>query len=356
MQYKTVIVSDVFKGYGSPQVDYLKKSIGDNDKDNNVLIIRPSLAGDQILTEESEWHIATTSHPHDFAGRIEYSKKAAAVVEQLNPEVLIVVNPYTLLILLSLDHQKYKIIYYGLEPIKDYPDLNVVIDFKKIKEINFEILVYPEINRYKTEYELFSTKPTVMEVRNVPLASVNSGKNNFNKLLIEKEFDFIYFGTLDPRVISKEALREIHEKYKLIVFGHKNEYEMLDLNLDYRGHQNQEFINDYLLRSRFSLSLWSPKSIGTTFASPNKLFISISKGIPIVSFTSPQIASINLNHNIGFITKDFDHASLMKQAKLAMELGNQELLLKYSEHLHSLHYEIMNWEKESEKLVSLING
>jgi glycosyltransferase involved in cell wall biosynthesis len=108
----------------------------------------------------------------------------------------------------------------------------------------------------------------------------------------------------------------------------------------------------YTMSADTGLSLDKDTNLNYKFSLPNKLFDYISAGIPVIASDLYEVKNIVLNYHHGIIIAEVNPVEIGKALE---ELRDNKELLSELKRNSLLASEVLNWEKESEKVIEFYN-
>ncbi|MCB0850236.1 MAG: group 1 glycosyl transferase, partial [Bacteroidetes bacterium] len=101
------------------------------------------------------------------------------------------------------------------------------------------------------------------------------------------------------------------------------------------------------------LTLDKSTNINYRLSLPNKLFDYIHAGIPVIASRLPEVEAIVMDYEVGIVLSDFRAETVA--AGMNRMLGNKEDYNLFSKNCKRAAEELC-WEKEKEKLISVISS
>src|SRR5689334_552475 len=138
-------LSDVTLGFGSTQVPTFMKFLVDRYAPYSTIIIEPDQTDiptrDESFGNISIRRVPTFSHIYSKTGRIEYVVKASKLIKSLKPDILVVFTTFCLPVLFKLPYRPKFVIYYSLESVSAYWDLDIQMN-SQISSL-VDIILFP---------------------------------------------------------------------------------------------------------------------------------------------------------------------------------------------------------------------
>jgi hypothetical protein len=339
------IVSDIPWGYGSPQVGYLKDSLG--ARKIEIQFIVPSYSERPLLLADGITEILGEGRPFSWEGMVGFGKRAAKLVSKFDPNKIVIVNPRSLAAIPFLKKSDADMIYYGLEPITDHgKGFTSVIALQKFQ---FQIGIFPNIERAIADATTLSIPPKQIRIiRNVPKLSDHS------PTITNKEKGITYVGSLDAGWVNLEVLDYAASLAPLKIWGHAEKKLSPKISQSYQGALPHSQIGKAFGQADLSLILWKPVNFGTKNAAPNKFFEAMSFGVPSVSFPYPQVVELVSKHGIGFVADSFSIKSFNTILTETYKMVESQQFKEIKEMCLILHKNKLNWELESAAVIDEI--
>ena len=309
---KTVLLTDIPWGYGTPQVKFLKQSL-EETFESECFVICPTYDSRPILSDKNVESFITKQPTFQLSGLREYITKAAGEINRIKPEHIVVFNPRMLLAINQFAYKPKVLTYYGLETLGSSNLSPVILNSEMAK---VDVALFPEFNRLKVDAPHFKNLRAIFEVYNSQ--PIQTGE----KTRIEN--DLIYAGTLDPGWIEFGYLEEIDKVYDLKVFGDLTELPRngaSNLKNAY-GLLSEQELRPQIEKSKFSVVCWKPNNFALFNAAPNKLFQSLSCNTPVITYPYPQALKLAETYSGIFVAKEFSIESLIQITEYAFSMDS----------------------------------
>jgi len=359
---KIVAVSYASIGYGSGQIPEMINYLG-SLLHAECTIIEPDQLERPPLSKAFEKievkRLLGVFHPFSPEGKIEFILQSTKLINELEPDILVVCTSYTLPILFKIKKRPKKVIYYSLENI---PETSEEIELNRNIGGMVDLIVFPEENRASRFLDLTGLRNEFCIVYNC----TNSIKNTQIKPPAKRNGKIIYHGGIHEETGAEYFLQNKLQRYPIDLYGlieaptvEKKEklistFRALSQNVRYHGYlpgNDLEIIRkDYL----FSIVIWLPTSLNNIYACPNKFFESIASGIPPISTPHPQTNLICKRYNCGIIMEDANFGSFLKTIRHAMQIEPEEYSEMVKNCQEAVKYEL-NWEFQMQKIVNRLN-
>jgi hypothetical protein len=153
---KIVGVSDVTLGFGSTQIVAFMKHVSEYYQSELTTILEPDQTDIPVRIElfgTMKIHrLSTTFHIYSRSGRVEYITKASKLIEKLKPDILVIFTTFCIPVLFNISHKSKFIIYYSLESVSAYGELDVQMNREIGSKV--DLIIFPEENRAAKFYEV----------------------------------------------------------------------------------------------------------------------------------------------------------------------------------------------------------
>lgn len=306
-------VSDVQLGYGSPQIPALVRHAAARYGARAAVVEprdpgsgRRAVAFDGIETVPVE-----VRGPYTPEGRKKYNEGAAAAVDRLEPDVLVVCTTYSLPSLFALKKRPATVLYYYLEVASVYGSSDA--EMNSGLEGKVDGIIFTEENRAVHFGGAFG-------FGGVPFCVIYNCVNGPEPAPDrERNGRIMYAGT-----IRQDAMADclVGLRAPVDVWGSAGAYagrlERMGGGAEYRGHAEASEIARLRPRYSYSLVMWRPDNENTRWASPNKLFESVAAGVPPISTPNPQAETLLSRYGCGMLTRGYECADLSEQVSLAL--------------------------------------
>jgi len=355
---KLVCISDVQLGYGSPQIAKLVDSLCRN-YDTKGIVINP-FDGKKKKIENISNQFAIkdveVKEPYQPHGRTEYNNKAANLVDEIKPDVLIICTTYSLPALFQVKTRPKFVIYYYLETAMVYGNKDTEMN-KKIGSL-VDLVIFTEENRAVRFGE-------VCGFQKIPFCILYNCVNEPNEDSIvpaeKRNGKIIYQGTIrndscvdyyfDSRVqsIPIDIYGNIDQKEK--EFYEKN-LALLHEDVHYKGYISSQELVTLRKNYIYSIVIWKPVTENNLYASPNKFFESIASGVPPITAPHPQCKAIVNRYSCGIIMRDWDLDSFLESIRLGQYYYHEDRneYEKMVQNCMKAVKEELNWEHQMKKL------
>lgn len=310
-------VSDVCLGYGSPQIGYLVESLADH-YEAEALVVEPRVPG--VAPKHTSFpsfqirRSRTAFQPYSAEGRIEYAIDAARMVNEWEPDLLIICCTFTLPVLFKLRKRPHFVIYYSYESIPHYGDFDITMN-RQLDGL-VDLVIFPEENR--AELELGRSR--FGGARTVILYNCPAHHSRRPAVKGERNGRFFYAGTIDPvETLAAHFLDSRISGFPIDLYGPlRGEWEAepakvregLQGQVRYWGVLESRELGELRRRYLYSLIMWNPKTENQLYAAPNKLFEAIADGVPPLAAPHPQCKKILDRYGCGTLLSDWSVEAL----------------------------------------------
>jgi hypothetical protein len=356
------VVSDVSVGYGSPQVQSLTQFLA-RYYGTQAMILEPDQSSKVGPRRDDPWYtvrrLSTTVSPYTRAGRIEYILKAAGVLNQTRPEILVLFCTFTLPVLLKLKYRPRLTIYDAMEMISAYGPFDM--ELNRHLACRLDIVIYPEENRA-------SLDAARCGLTSVPTAIVYNAVNpRAAPALVppaERRKALLYAGTIQTgRTLAEYFLREEIRQVAIDLFGNLEGPDQRELeaalltrggNVRYHGYIDGIRLGQLRKTYAFSLTMWAPTDENTIYAAPNKFFEAIADGVPPLTTPHPQCRLLINRYRCGIVMKDWSFGAFRAAVQEASATFGTETYARMVENCRTAVLKELNCEDQLAKLERLL--
>lgn len=310
-------VSDVQLGRGSPQISATVRHLAARYGAESVVIEprEPGSGREAASVEGARMMPVEVRGPYTPEGRKRYNAGAAAHLERLRPDVLLVCTTYSLPSLFKLSFRPRTVLYYYLEVATVYGASDARLNSRL--EGMVDAVIFTEENRavhFGREFGFGGARFCVMyNCVNGPEPPAPAPKRNGRYLYQGKVREDTMAGCLfDPAF--QHAPVDI---YGPLEGPYRGRAEDLARNVRYLGLVESAELARLRPQYAYSLVLWRPDNDNTRWASPNKLFESIASCVPPVSTPNPQCEMLLRRYGCGVLLRGHDCHSLSEAVSLA---------------------------------------
>jgi glycosyltransferase involved in cell wall biosynthesis len=361
---KLVGVSDVTLGFGSTQVKALMEYLSSYYESGQAIVIEPDQTNipprKELFPGLKIHRVPTTFHIYENRlGRVEYIAKASKLVEKLRPDVLVIFTTFCLPVLFNLSRRPKFVIYYSLESVSAYGELDIQMNREIGSKV--DLIIFPEENRAAKFFELCGQNeiPSCIvyncvnqnDVSGVLPPSTRNGRIiHQGRLKEETGVDFF----LDQRlqsfpidlygIVDGNNKEVIHEKLSLLLG-----------EVRYKGSLDHRALSKIRRNYAYGIVFWKPVDENTLFACPNKFFESIAEGVPPISSPHPQCALLLNRYNCGLLLDDWSFDSFYGKIKEALDLYCSERYTKLIENCKKAVNMELNWPAQMKKIERYLN-
>ena len=339
-------VSDVRLGYGSPQILAAARHVAGRLGARTVLIEpREPGSGGPAQLDGMEVTPVEVAEPYTERGRKEYNEKAAALMDRLRPDALLVCTTYCLPALFKMRFRPRTVLYYYLEVATVYGPADAEMNSRLDGLVDG--VVFTEENRAVHFGEQFGLSLPFCVMYNC----VNGPEPAPER---ERNGRIMYAGTIrkDTMADCLFALRA-----PVDVWGRAGAYAARAKSADVKYHGYVEASELARLRPgyAYSLVMWRPDNENTRWASPNKLFESIADGVPPVSTPNPQSEALLRRYGCGALLRGYECADLEEGVSLALDRYGTD---RYQEMVKGCARAVqkeLNWPAQASKLDRMLD-
>jgi glycosyltransferase involved in cell wall biosynthesis len=349
-------VSDVCLGYGSPQIGFIAESLAElYGADTLVVEPRiPSLPPRHNAFPNFRIERARTAfEPYSTVGRMDYVLEVTRILDEWEPDVLVICCTFTLPVLFKLRKRPAYVIYYSYESIPHYGEFDVMMN--RQLEGRVDLVIFPEKNRAALELGrcCFGDAPTVI-VYNCPRRTSRPALPRQ-----ARNGRFLYAGKIDPvETFAEYYTKPSVKAYSIDLYGpitldeeKQGAYRgALQESVQYCGRLESSELAELRRQYIYSLIMWNPRTENQLYAAPNKFFEAIADGVPPLAGPHPQCKQIVDAYGCGLLLGDWSEGAfalgLDRAAKLYQTAAWDEMVANCG---HAFRTEL-NWERQFEKL------
>jgi glycosyltransferase involved in cell wall biosynthesis len=351
-------ISDVQLGYGSPQIAKLVDFLCTYYNTKGIVINPFDGKKKKIENISNEFTIRDidVKEPYQPHGRTEYTTKAAKLVDEIKPDILVVCTTYSLPTLFQIKTRPKFVIYYYLETAMVYGNKDTEMN-KKIGSL-VDLVIFTEENRAVRFGE-------VCGFQNIPFCIIYNCVNNPEEDSIipadKRNGKMIYQGTIRNDSCIDYYFDSKMQSIPIDIYGNidQNEKEFYEKNMamlhedvHYMGYISSKDLAVLRKNYIYSIVIWKPVNENNLYASPNKLFESIASGIPPITAPHPQCKTLVNRYSCGIVINDWNFDSFLNGIKLAQYYYHEERdeYEKMVENCIKAAKEELNWQHQMKKL------
>lgn len=358
---KVVAVSDVTLGYGTPQLPLLVGSLAQHYSAEAHIVepAQPELAQRHDLFPDFQIHrVLTGEHPHSKTGRSEYIWRAASVVNDLKPDVVVACCTFCLPVVFKLKHKPRRTIYYSVESIRFYGRFDIEMNRRAAPLL--DVILFPEENRAAIEVKRcgFPNLPKLV-IYNVS----NAGQSRSPLPKEQRNGRILYSGTISrENTYADYYLTEKVRELPIDLFGPVKEdprsipegqrfVDQLRGNVRYGGYLSGPDLAERRPAYLYSIVNWNPREENQRFAAPNKFFESITAGVPPIAAPHPQCKQVIERYQCGLLMRNWSHAAFVEALRRGLSLvetGGWQRMVNNCVHAASVE---LNWNAQFSKLI-----
>jgi glycosyltransferase involved in cell wall biosynthesis len=356
-------ISDSSLGFGSPQIPAFMQSIAGLYA-ADVLIVEPDTPDKpprhDLYPDVTIRRIYTDVNPFTTAGRIQYVKKAAEVVNHVRPDILVIFCTFSLPALVKLNRKPRLVIYYAIESIMFYGWRDVIINRALAPMV--DLIVFPEENRAANDLERcgFHHIPLVvlyncsnqLSSKDQVLSSQSRNGRVISQGTIASEWTFAQY-YLDARVqrlpidLFGPIVGRDQESLRVALNG-------LGHNTRYLGQVDLQRLTDLRREYSFSVVIWSPTVERGLFAPSNKFFEAIAEGVPPITAPHPQHKMFVDRYDCGLVMESWELSSFYKSIRQALRFLETDRYAELVENCRAAVAAELNWDAQFAKVQRLL--
>ena len=300
--------------------------------------------------------------PHHAVFHVEYNRLIREFIDEIRPEIVVVTNGAVMPGLLLSEHRPRLLIYYMLESMEHQNHGGqYYVDFNEMACEMVDVIVVPERRRAALDFRepRWAEKPLV-ELLNVATRGIPPAREPPER---EGPVRFLHAGTISRHTFCDAFLELKGEDITIDVAGPTDNDEsrhlvgegvksgaVRDLGL-LPIERLQEMLPDY----DFRFVLWRASDFNSYFASPNKLFESISAGVPAICTPNPLCADILRRYDCGILLDGWDDAALFDAVRRACEVRRGGRYAEMIANCHAAARDELNWDAQFAKLATVLD-
>lgn len=355
---RIVAVSDVTLGYGTPQLPLLTESLLDHYGGEAILIepAQPELTPRHAKFPRFQIRrVSTAEHPHSSLGRNEYIWRASRLVNELNPDVLLICCTYCIPVIFRLKKRPRKTIYYAVESIPFYGEFDIEMNQRAAPLL--DVVIFPEENRAVLEIGRcgFHGVPKVVlfnvSNRRQPASiAMSSGERNGR---------ILYSGTISREqtfadYYLSDKIRALPVDLYGPVKGSEADKQRLLAGftgtLRYGGYIPSAELAALRPYYAYSIVAWNPNTENQLYAAPNKFFESIADGVPPIAAPHPQCRLILERYECGILLEDWGFDTFVMAMRKAVDQYGTEAWQRMVDNCTRAVSEELTWDAQFEKV------
>jgi glycosyltransferase involved in cell wall biosynthesis len=355
-------VFDTSVGYGSPQLEYLTTSLAQFYRADECWLIEPDVKGKRGLLEREGLKIrrtATRMPAHGELHHIDYNIQNHRWLRDYDPDIVIVTSGSSLPAVLRLPRKPPLVIYYMLENIEYQRSASggSLIQLNRMFHPWIDLICVPEIDRagFDLKWLGWETVPT-LELLNVSL-------ERFSRPRAASDFRILHAGSICEDTLSHYLADASKLAIKVDAFGILATQAMRDLfvglsgsSVAYRGVLTMSDLDAIYNDYAYSLVMWRPSNINQIYASPNKFFQSIARGVPPIAAPHPQCARIIRKYGCGILMEDWTPAAFTAALLRAQDLYGSSAYEAMVERCRAATEAELNWPAQFAKVEAFLHS
>ncbi len=346
-------ISDVCTGYGSPQVQLLVRSLAAYYNGEGFIVEpnRPELPPRTI----PGLHIRRARNlypPYTGPGRIEYLIDAARIIDEYDPDFLVVACTYSLPALFRLRKRPAYVLYHCYESVRYYGGFD--IEMNRHLKGKVDLITFPEENRAAIEIRRLG-------LQDIPIAILFNCPDASGAALLPKQARngrILYAGTIDRDATLADYYTHPKCVFPVDLYGpirpggqdEKKFLKRLNRAVDYRGYIDQEVLRALRKEYAYSIVMWRPSNENQRFAAPNKFFESIADGVPPIAAPHPQCKMLVQRYGCGLVMPDWSFDGFCATLERALRLYRSERWDEMAAGCGRAVKQELSWERQFEKL------
>jgi len=353
---------DTSVGYGSPQLEFLTTSLAKFYRTDDCWLIEPDVKGKRGLQEREGLtirRIATRMPAHGELHHIDYNIQSHRWLRDYDPDIIIVTSGSSLPAVLRLPKKPSLVIYYMLENIEYQRSASggALIQLNHMFHSWIDLICVPEIDRAAFDLKWLGWE-------NIPtLELLNVSLERFSRPRTANDFRILHAGSICEDTLSHYLEDASKLEIKVDAFGILATQAMRDLfvglsgsSVAYRGILTMSDLDAIYNDYAYSLVMWRPSNINQIYASPNKFFQSISRGVPPIAAPHPQCARIIRKYGCGILMEDWTQEAFKAALRRAQELYGSDAYEGMVERCRAATEAELNWPAQFAKVEAFLHS
>jgi glycosyltransferase involved in cell wall biosynthesis len=355
-------VSDISVGYGNFDSLSLIDSVCEH-YGLPGLIVEPDQPDKPIQTEVHglQVHRIGTSQPfRSLLGRIEFTIRAAEIIRQVRPHVLIIRCSWNIPILLKIGKKPPMVIYHSTESTLYYGDQDPA--FNRLAAPMIDLLVFPEENRAARDIERCGFQGIPVAIAYNSPARRADLKNQLGSK--DRNGRILYSGALDRNATYTDYYsRPEMAAIPVDIYGYiggsdpdatRRGLERLSGALRYMGYVDTEELRRARKKYAYSITIWNPSNENQHFACPCKFFEALADAVPPITAPHPQCRMIVERYQCGFVMNDWSFESFSRAMETAMSSYGTSAYDRMVENCRAAMEEELNWDHQFARVRPLL--
>jgi len=359
---KIVQVSDISIGFGNGDALSLIGSLRDH-YGLPAAIVEPDQP-EKPVREEAQGiplkRIPSAIHLRSAAGRVEYIRQAAELINAISPSVLVIRCSWTVPVLLKLKRKPQLVLYHCVESVAHYGAADLL--FNRLAAPMIDIVVFPEENRAAIDAER-------CEFRRIPIAIAYNCPVRLAEaqtLVAEpiRNGKILYAGALDRDANCLDHFLDPRlDSLPIDLYGHvggadaaqtRLRLQSLRGNVSYMGYWPTEKLAAVRPYYAFSSVMWNPSNENQLYACPHKFFESIASFVPPICAPHPQCKTLIERYRCGIVMRDWSFGAFQEalaEAKGKFRTADYESMV---EGCRTAVLEELNWDRQFARVRPLL--
>jgi hypothetical protein len=362
-----IVLSDACLGYGSPQIARMARTIAE-EFECKLTIIEPGVPESpprhEMFPDIQILRVTTAKHIYEEGGRAAYLNRAAAIIDFVQPDLLIVCCTFTLPTLLKIRHRPKFVIYYAIESIIQYGIADSVLHHTVHDRIDY--VVFPEENRAYLDGHRCGLldKPFSIVLNSADDAPSDgdvlppgqrNGRIIHQGTIGVKQTYSDYF--LDRRIrrlpidIYGPLVDEDSQKLRYVERIARKERKNFTA---YRGRLDIASLAVIRKHYLYSICIWNPEEERGRYAPSNKFFEAISAGVPPITAPHPQHERLILEFDCGILFEGWSFNDFRRGLLHALKIAKTKRYVKLIENCVTAARSKLNGRRQLRPMVDAI--
>jgi len=352
-------ISDVCLGYGSPQIGQLVQSLCAHYQ-AETLVIEPHR--DESPPRHQHFpglHIERAEmrfDPYTPPGRIEYLLEGSRLLNQYDPDILVVCCTFCLPVVFKLRKRPSIVIYYSLESIPFYGPFDMEMN-RNVNDL-VDLVIFPEENRAVEEVRRFGFSGVPKAVLfNCAGVEAEAPEKQFAP---RRNGRVIYAGSIDQvATYGSYYTKPEAGRFPIDLFGPiraQTEKQRQDFigalsgQVRYHGYLGIEEVAEARKNYAYSIVAWNPSVENQLYAAPNKFFESIADGVPPIAAPHPQCKMLIDRYKCGILMGDWSAGEFFGALDRALRLYETDAWHEMVSNCATAVRQELTWDHQFEKL------
>jgi|SRR5579862_6271368 len=294
------------------------------------------------------------------AGRVEFVSKAAKLLNEMQPKVLIIRCSWSIPVLLKLKKKPPLVIYHATESTLYYDDMDPALNRAAASMI--DVVCFPEENRAARDVERcgFHRIPMAItyncpisrrEAEQVTPPEVRNGRVLYSGALDRHNTYIDYYAHEQMRAVPVDIYGYLGGSD---VDGTRAVLESMQGASRYMGYVDTRVLEEARPNYAYSITIWNPRNENQQFACPCKFFESIAALVPPVTAPHPQCRLLTQRYGLGIVMDGWDFESFYASLRKAMHIFGTSSYNQMVDNCRKAVLSELNWDCQFAKVRQLL--